>query len=86
MTGKLRGSANHLESRAPARDNSCRGADLSRVERLQVEYEIESARILTLIRTAHHDLACAYDKLHDGLALELYAARKERERRAWKRR
>jgi len=75
-----RGS-NDLDAKTLARDNSNREADLSRVERLRTEFELESARILTLIRTAHHDLACAYDKLHDGLALELFADRKVRERR-----
>lgn len=57
-----------------------RGPDLLRVERLHREIEQETARILNLLRTARHDLACAYDKLNSGLALELYAASLERRR------
>lgn len=56
------------------------GADLERVDRLQHDYETEIGRILQILRKARHEIACAHDRLHKGLSLELYMERKARDR------
>lgn len=56
------------------------GADLERVDQLRREFEAEISRILAVIRRARFDIACAHDRLHQGLALEIFIERKAQER------
>lgn len=55
------------------------GADLERIDKLQRDFEAEVSRIVGIIRRARHEMACAQERLHNSLALEIYAERKARE-------
>jgi len=51
-----------------------------RLGQLQRAFEVEMARTIETVRSARRDLACARDKLRNGLSLALYTARKAQDR------